>query len=70
VVFGQQPSGLMCASRAAYRQLLTRTLGSLVTDAARISLALASAAAVSARCSATRVLAFSTFSALIRSWVA
>src|SRR6478609_5022592 len=55
VVFGQQPSGLMCASRAASKHLPTRTLGSLDTDAARISLAFASASAVLARCSATRV---------------
>ena len=47
VVFGQQPSGLMCASRAASRHLLTRTFGSSDTEAARISLARASASAVS-----------------------
>ena len=37
-LFGQQPSGLIPASRAASRHLLTSTFGSLDTDAARISL--------------------------------
>src|SRR5215203_6125225 len=46
LVFGQQPSGLMPASRAASRHLLTKTFGSLDTDPARISLARASASAV------------------------
>jgi hypothetical protein len=39
VVFGQHPSGLIPASRAASRHLLTSTFGSFDTDAARISLA-------------------------------
>ena len=46
VVFGQQPSGLMCASRGASKHLPTRTLGSLDMDAARISLAFAPASAL------------------------
>jgi hypothetical protein len=37
VVFGQQPSGLIPAARAASRHVLTNTFGSLDTDAARIS---------------------------------
>ena len=69
VMFGQQPSGLMRASRAASRHLLTRTSGHC-TPTRPGSRWPWPRPRRSSRAVRPRVSAFSTFSALIRSWVA